>query len=63
MLEVLAEVRVRKTDRLNNGVAHDLAQLGKRECDVMHGDIPSCASEFLLRDYNTVFASFIKLHH
>ena len=56
LLNILPEVKMSKVDRVSNAVAHDLAQLGKRECGVMHGSIPSCAMESLMHDCNELVA-------
>jgi ribonuclease HI len=50
MLEMLPQVRLSRVDRACNRVAHDLAQLGKRECGALHGVVPSCALDSLVLD-------------
>jgi hypothetical protein len=49
-LDLLPQVKLSRVDRVSNKVAHDLAQLGKRECGVLHGAVPSCVSDSLLLD-------------
>ena len=56
MMDVLAMVKVCKVARVSNGVVHELANLGKRECGVNHGAIPSCVLESLMRDCNIATA-------
>jgi ribonuclease HI len=41
LMNMLSEVKVCKVSRVSNRVAHDLAQLGKRECGVLHEAVPS----------------------
>jgi ribonuclease HI len=50
LLEVLPRVKLRRVSRVSNRVAHDLEQLGKRECGVLHRAVPSCLSDSLLLD-------------
>jgi hypothetical protein len=54
LLEVLPQMRLSRVSRVSNKVVHDLTQLGKRECGVLHGAIPSCASDSLLLDCKNV---------
>lgn len=50
LLNIIPEMKLCKVARVSNGVAHELAQLGKRECGVLHGAIPSCALDALMLD-------------
>jgi ribonuclease HI len=54
ILNLLHEVRVQKVSRVSNSVAHDLAQLGKRECGVLYESVPPCALDSLIRDCKNV---------
>jgi hypothetical protein len=56
MLDLLPEVQVCKVSRVSNIVAHDLAQLGKSECGVLHENVPSCVMGSLMRDCKTLVA-------
>jgi hypothetical protein len=40
-LDMLPQVKLSRVGRECNRVAHDLAQLGKRECGVLFGAVPS----------------------
>jgi hypothetical protein len=51
-MNMLPEFKVGKVARVSNRVAHELAQLGKRECGVLHGAVPPCVLGPLLRDCN-----------
>jgi hypothetical protein len=51
-MNMLLEFKVGKVARVSNRVAHELAQLGKRECGVLHGAVPPCVLGPLLRDCN-----------
>jgi ribonuclease HI len=55
-LNLLHEVCVQKVSRVSNSVAHDLAQLGKRECGVLHKAVPPCALDSLLHECNATVA-------
>jgi ribonuclease HI len=52
LMNMLLEFKVGKVARVSNRVAHELAQLGKRECGVLHGAVPPCVLGPLLRDCN-----------
>ena len=56
IMQLLPEVKLSKISRVSNRVAHVLAQLGKHECGVSHGVLPSCVSEALLLDCNNAVA-------
>ena len=55
-LHTPTNVSLKKVGRVSNRVAHDLAKLGKRECGVLHGAVPSCVLESLMLDCKTVIA-------
>jgi ribonuclease HI len=54
-MNMLSGVKVCRVSRVSNRVAHDLAQLGKRECGVLHEAVPSCVLGSLMRDCKNVF--------
>jgi ribonuclease HI len=56
LLDLLPVVKVCKVSRVGNKVAHDLAQLGKRECGVLHKAVPPCALDSLLHECNATVA-------
>jgi ribonuclease HI len=56
LLDLLPVVKVCKVSRVSNKVAHDLAQLGKRECGVLHKAVPPCALDSLLHECNATVA-------
>jgi ribonuclease HI len=51
LMETISNLKICKIGRVSNGVAHGLAQLGKRGvCGVMHDSVPSCVSALVERE-------------
>jgi ribonuclease HI len=53
LLRVFGSISICKIDRVSNGAAHVLAQLGKSGFDgLLHGEAPPCVLELIAQDCN-----------
>jgi ribonuclease HI len=53
LIRVFGSISICKIDRVSNGAAHVLAQLGKSGFDgLLRGEAPSCVSELIAQDCN-----------
>jgi ribonuclease HI len=55
LLRVYQHIEVKKVDRLSNGVAHVLSQLGKAGfSSVLHDSTPECVQDLIINDVEVI---------